>query len=287
MFVRWAVLAALCLGLATGARLHAQSVITVHAETDGSASSASPLRRARTIVYHPRDLTPVRAKVRYTTLIVLPDDEDIVEATCGDKDVWIVNVRGGLVSVKPAKPRVETNLNLLTTSGEVYAFILTEVSDTRGQEPDFIVYLERDGLTAGAGAHDRPKYVRAEQVEEFREQANVAREDARRTADAARAELENGMTAFRTTYPLRLQFPYRFKADKSPFFIRAMFHDDHLTFIQARARELPAIYELRDGAPNLVNFEVRNGTYIVPKILDTGYFMLGKQRIAFERTDAR
>jgi type IV secretion system protein VirB9 len=69
-----------------------------------------------------------------------------------------------------------------------------------------------------------------------------------------------------------------------------MFHDDHRTFIQARAPELPSLYELKDGAPNLVNFDVHDGTYVVPKVLDSGYLMLGKQRIAFQRAgehDAR
>ena len=38
---------------------------------------------ARTIVYHPRDLVALRAKLHYTTLIVLPEGEEVVEATCG------------------------------------------------------------------------------------------------------------------------------------------------------------------------------------------------------------
>ena len=66
-------------------------------------------RGARTVIYHPRDLVPIHAKLHYTTLLVLPEGDDVVEATCGDKDVWIVNVRGALVSVKPAKAGTETN----------------------------------------------------------------------------------------------------------------------------------------------------------------------------------
>ena len=282
MLGRPIVLVALSLGLAGSA--HAQVSVTVQPEP---AASATPARRARTVAYHPRDLTAIHTKVRYTTLIVLPDGEEVIEATCGDKDQWVVNVRGGLVSVKPASSRIETNLNVMTTSGQVYAFILTEVSDSKDRQPDFIVYLEPDGLTSDAGTPDRPKYVRADQVEEFRAQATFAREDARRTVEAARTEFDNNLTAFRTTYPLALRFPYRVKTDEAPFFVRAMFHDDHLTFIQARAPELPAIYELKDGAPNLVNFEVRNGTYIVPKILDRGFLMIGKKRIAFERVNPR
>jgi type IV secretion system protein VirB9 len=253
------------------------------AQSDG----ASSIPHARTVRVHPRDVVPIRAKTHYTTLVVLPDGEDVVEATCGDKDVWLVNVRGALVSLKPAKAGVETNLNVVTTSGQVFAFLLTEVSDPKGQEPDYTVYLEPDDPAFAAAGRDRPKYVPAEQVADFRAQAELAREDARRATDAARAALENGLTTVRTTYPLGLQFPYRFKADTPPFFVRAMFHDDHLTFIQAHARELPSLYELKDGHPNLVNFDVRDGTYVVPKILDRGYLMLGNQRWTFERADAR
>jgi type IV secretion system protein VirB9 len=252
-------------------------------------SDAPPARLggARTVVYHARDLVPIRAKLHYTTLLVLPDGDDVVEATCGDKDVWIVNVRGALVSVKPAKAGAETNLNLVTTSGQVYAFVLTEVSAVKGQDPDFAVYLEPDDPADVAAGRDHPKYVPAQQLEDFRAQADLAREETRRATDAARRMLENGLTSFRTTYPLGLQFPYRFKADTKPFHVHAMFHDDHLTFIQASAAELPSLYELKDGVPNLVNFEVRDGTYIVPKILDRGYLRLGTQRFVFERVDAR
>jgi type IV secretion system protein VirB9 len=250
------------------------------AQSDGAA-------HARTVRYHPHDLLTIRAKVRYSTLIVLPDGEDVVEATCGDKDVWIVNVRGGLVSIKPAKAGAETNLNVVTTSGQVFAFLLTEVSDPKGQEPDYTVYLEPDDSAGAAAGRDHPKYVPSDQVADFRAQADLAREEARRAADTARSTLENGLATFRTTYPMQLAFPYRFKADEAPFFVHAMFHDDHLTFIQAKARELPSLYELKDGQPNLVNFDVRDGTYVVPKILDTGYLMLGKQRWTFQRIDAR
>src|SRR5436190_915640 len=195
----------------------------------GAQSDVRPIvaHGARTVVYHPRDLIALRAKLHYTTLIVLPDGEDVVEATCGDKEFWIVNARGSLVSVKPAKPGSETNLNLLTTSGQVYAFLLTEVSAMKDQGADLTVYLEPDDPAGRNTAHERPKYVPADQVDDFRAQAEIAREDARRATEAARVALEDGLTAFRRTYPLSLAFPYRFKADTPPFFVRAIFHDDH------------------------------------------------------------
>jgi type IV secretion system protein VirB9 len=268
MSVRSSLLVALCLSLAPSACVQAQS--------DGISTTA---RGSRTVVHHPRDLITLHAKLHYTTLIVLPDGEDVVEATCGDKEFWIVNARDHLVSVKPAKPAAETNLNLITASGQVYAFLLTEVSEMKGQEPDLTVYVEPED---GPGvAVDRLKYVPIQQIEDFRAQAEFAREDARRATDAARVALDSGLTEFRATYPVSLRFPYRFAADQAPFFVHAIFHDDRRTFIQAHASELPSLYEWQDGAPNLVNFAVRDGTYIVPKVLQSGYLQLGKRRLFF------
>src|ERR1700720_4004826 len=158
---RWGSLVLILVSVGTLAPLVAQS-------------DARPIitHGARTLVYHPRDLIALRAKLHYTTLIVLPEGDDVVEATCGDKEFWIVNARGPLVSVKPAKPGSETNLNLLTTSGQVYAFLLTEVSAMKDQDPDLTVYLEPDSLAGATPARARPKYVPADQLDDFRAQAD-------------------------------------------------------------------------------------------------------------------
>jgi len=251
------------------------------------APPAAPMRTARTVVYHARDLVALRARVHYTTLIVLPDGESVVEATCGDKEVWIVNVRDGLVSVKPAKTGAETNLNLITTSGQVYAFLLSEVSETKGVEPDLTVYLDRDDTDSPATAVSAPKYVPAAQLEDFKAQADLARDQATRATTAARADVEAAVTTFRTTYPASMVFSYRVLQDKPPFFVHAMWHDDHRTFIQTSAKELPALYEYQDRMPALVNFDVQDGTYVVPKILTDGYLQLGAARLGFRSTEGR
>lgn len=276
MSVRWSIVIACSAIVAI--------VVPVHAQSNEQRAAA---RAARTVVYHPRDLIALRAKLHYTTLVVLPEGEDVVEATCGDKEFWIVNVRGALVSVKPAKAGSETNLNVVTASGQLYAFVLTEISNVKGEAPDLTVYLEPDNPAAAAAARARPQYVPAQQLDDFKAQAALARDDARRATEAARKALDKGLTDFRNSYPLSLSFPYRFKTDKAPFFVHAIFHDDHRTFIQARARELPSLYEIKDGRPHLVNFDVHDGTYVVPKILDSGYLMLGAKRVAFERINTR
>ena len=248
-------------------------------------ASSAP-RGARTVVYHPRDLVALRARLHYTTLIVLPDGEEVVEATCGDKEFWIVNVRAGLVSVKPAKAGGETNLNVIATSGHVYSFVLSEVSGQASADVDLTVYLEPEDV-GGLSPAGRQKFVPAQQVDDYRAQLEMVRETARRETDAAKAALDTGLAEFRTSYPLSLRFAYRFKTQTKPFSLQTMFHDDHRTFIRASARELPALYEYKDGRPSLVNFDVRDGVYVVPKVLDDGYFQLGATRVGFRRIEGQ
>jgi type IV secretion system protein VirB9 len=80
-----------------------------------------------------------------------------------------------------------------------------------------------------------------------------------------------------------LQFVYRTVDYRKPFFVRAIWHDGQFTYIRSDARELPAVYELADGQPSLVNFEVRHGTYVISKVVERGALVLGKARVVFEQ----
>ena len=83
---------------------------------------------ARAVQYHSQDIVPIHAKVKYTTLIVVPPSEKIMEAATGDKDFWIVDVVGNFCFVHPAKPGISSNLNLITDKGNIYSFTLQDIS---------------------------------------------------------------------------------------------------------------------------------------------------------------
>jgi type IV secretion system protein VirB9 len=100
--------------------------------------------------------------------------------------------------------------------------------------------------------------------------------------DAAVKVADDRISSFRSSYPAQLQFPYRFKPNEKPFLISAIFNDGQFTYIRAGAAELPSLYEIRDGSPNLVNFQVEQGLYIVPKVLERGYLVIGKQKFVFD-----
>ena len=102
---------------------------------------------ARTVQYHSQDIIPIRAKVKYTTLIEVPATEKIMEAATGDKDFWIVDVVGNFCFVHPAKPGISSNLNLITDKGNIYSFTLQDVS-ALGSEPDLKVLVEPADVSA-------------------------------------------------------------------------------------------------------------------------------------------
>ena len=66
-----------------------------------------------------RSLIPLQTRLRYTTMIVLPDEEEILDVICGDRDFWVISATQNIAHVKPAKEGAATNLNLVTSSGRL------------------------------------------------------------------------------------------------------------------------------------------------------------------------
>jgi type IV secretion system protein VirB9 len=249
------------------------------------SAGAAQAQVTREVTYNARAVVPLNAKLRFTTLIILPEQEQILDFVCGDKEFWIVSGAQNLAYVKPAKAGAATNLNLVTASGNVYSFLLTEGT----ADADLKVYVLPDDSVKGAGDTLKRFYTTAD-VDALRQAAENARKETQAVRDAAAkaAEqvgktVEDRVNAFKASYPTRLDFAYRYKPHVKPFFVAAIYTDGAFTYIKADAPELPALYEIRDGKPNLVNFQVQHGTYIVPKVLDKGYLAIGKQKFVFER----
>ena len=56
-------------------------------------------------------LITLQTRLRYTTMIVLPEGEEILDVICGDKDFWVITSTQNIAHVKPAKEGAATNLN--------------------------------------------------------------------------------------------------------------------------------------------------------------------------------
>jgi type IV secretory pathway VirB9-like protein len=220
-----------------------------------------------------RSVIPLQTRVRFTTMVVLPEDEEILEVICGDKDYWVISATNNLAHVKPAKEHATTNMNLVTASGTVYSFLLAEGNAT--STPDLKVYVNADAAPKAG----KPRYFNAAHVESLQSElagAKAALESEKeRTADA--------LATYQQQYPTRLQFVYGTPKHEKPFWVRAIWHDGQFTYIQTDARELPALYETVDGKPSLLNFQVHSGTYVVPKVLDRAYLAIGSEKFTIEQ----
>lgn len=244
---------------------------------------------ARTVHYAETDIIPVRAKVRFSTLIVLPRDEEILDATTGDKEFWIINGAHNLCYLHPARKGIESNLNLITASGHVYSFLLTEISDQPNAEPDLKIFVQRKDDPAPSADSPLPQLVPASELAAYKNAADAAQKDAAQAVQAAREHAEQEISEYREQYPAKLAFDYSYsaKAAEAPFSVSAIYHDDKFTYIKSSAEEKPTIYELKDGKPSVINFQLASGVYVIPKIVDQGYLALGKKKLEFARRDAK
>ena len=236
-----------------------------------SSIAALAQESARTVQYHSEDIVPIRAKVKYTTLIELPTTEKIMQAATGDKDFWIVDVVGNFCFVHPAKQGISSNLNLITDRGNIYSFTLQDISGASGS-PDLKVIVEPADRSAIVAAGGPPQFVPAAQLEQARQQLA-----------ALQLHVEQAVDEYKSAYPVQLKFDYVYKANEAPFDIQSIYHDDKFTYIKTNAPEKFSVYEMKDGKPNLVTYDLREGTYIIPKIMDGGYVELGKKRMQFTR----
>ncbi len=237
--------------------------------------------------YAREDVIAVRAKLRFSTLIVLPENEEILDFTTGDKEFWIINGAHNLCYVHPAKAGSRSNLNLITANGHVYSFGLTEISNQPGVEPDLKLFVEPKEESGPSAMHG---YVRVADAEAYKKELETLRAQTAEQVRAAHAQVAEEENRFRSGYATKLQFDYTVDRHgaREPFLVSILYHDDAFTYIRCAAREKPALYEVKDGKPNLIPFQLENGVYIVPKILDSGYLAIGRKKLTFaRRVDAK
>jgi len=237
----------------------------------------------------PDRIIEVRTKTRHTTVLVLPRGENILDFVVGDSDYWHLTGSAHLAYLKPLDEKVQTNVALVCESGAIYSFLVKEAPD-----PHLVVRIEARAGNAAPGA---PAFVARSAVDDYREMARAAGEAARAAREAADLKSTNAednaaeaVNRFRAGYPGRLSFAYRLdkKARQWPFLVDAMWHDGQFTYLRNRAQESPAIYELKDGKPSLVAYDLTpEGLYIARHVLGDGWLRIGKKRARWRFDPAR
>ena len=235
---------------------------------------------------NPDQIIRLRTRVRHTTVIQLPGRENILDFVVGDSEYWHLTGAANLAFLKPISEGVSTNVALVCESGRIYSFL---VSEQPGQ-PHLVVRIasaaESDPRIS-PGAH-QPAFVARDQVEAYQQMAEQARmtagaaqAEADQQIDTVRQQAEAEISSFRADYPTRLKFPYRLqdKALKWPFLVEGMWHDGQFTYLRSNAQESPALYEIKEGKPALVAYDLNeDGLYVARHLLGDGWLQIGKEK---------
>src|SRR6516165_3910143 len=131
-----------------------------------TALSAQAAVSGRTVKYSQQDIVSVHAKIRFSTLIVLPQNEDILDFATGDREFWIINGAHNLCYVHPAQTGIRSDLHLITSTGRLYSFLLIEISNEPTSNPGLKLFVKpADESSISGGSPGFQNFVRADEAE--------------------------------------------------------------------------------------------------------------------------
>lgn len=235
----------------------------------------------------------IYAQTNWQTIISAPEGERITHVICGDCDAnnrhlnsFVDYASDTFVAIKATRKGAQTDLHLVMESGNIYPFIVVEVSRVPAAIPDIQVIIEpTDAQTLEAIS---PKRTAPDMLEVFRSQF-LAEEQAQELA-ALKEQLEQTRTAAQAKpqqqpIPSGLRYDYRFKKEASrlPFNVQKIGENGKFTLIWANPSEAFTVYEIQDGKPNLVPIKPHEGYYVIETVIQKGELVIGKRKLAFRR----
>lgn len=255
--------------------------ITCYAATDPKHLDPSP---PRSVTVTEAAVPPVvRAGLLQSTLILLPDEEKVANVFAGDTVDWVFDgghVPSRFISIKPKLVNCSTDVHIVSDHGNEYTLELQEISNDADPHFDSKVFIVPGDKTAKDRVAELPVFVPASELDRVKQEVSAAR-------DAAAAALKEEKTreeTYRSQYPGSLRFDYGWdKAKGKALGLEQIWRDDKFTYLRGQFQETPALYEVKDKKPSLINFDFSNGLYTVPKELDDGYLAIGKQKVEFHR----
>lgn len=238
----------------------------------------------RTVIVTDADQPPVIMTGQLqATLIVLPPEEKVATVFGGDTVNWVFDgghVASRFISVKPKTADSSTDLHIVSDHGNEYTLQLHEVSSDADPHFDSKVMIVPGDKAGKERLASMPVFVPAAELER-------AKADAAAAKAAHEAELKSEATKaeqYRSSYPGTLHFDFEWDRKKGDDLgLQQVWHDDKFTYLRGKFQDTPALYELKDGKPALINFDFSNGLYTVSKQISHGYLTIGKKKVQFDQ----
>lgn len=259
----------------------AMAAPSVHAATDTHPVQPNP---PRTVIVSEAATPPeIRAGLLQSTLIVLPAEEKVANVFAGDTVNWIFDgghVASRFISVKPKTANAATDIHIVSDHGNEYTLLLREISSDPDAHFDSKVFLNPGDQAAKDRLTQLPVFVPVAELDKAKQDAAAAKASQAAELKAEQTKAEQ----FRSEYPGSLHFDYAWDEKKAKELgLQQIWRDDKFTYLRGQFQETPALYELKDKKPSLINFDFANGLYTVPKLLENGYLAIGKQKVEFHR----
>ena len=242
----------------------------------------------RTVTVSEADTPPaIRAGLLQSTLIMLPAEEKVANVFAGDTVNWVFDgghVASRFISVKPKVANATTDIHIVSDHGNEYTLQLREVSSDADSHFDSKVFITPGDKVAKERLTDLPVFVPAADLEKAKQEAAAAKavQIAELKAEDTKAE------TYRSKYPGTLHFDYTWDTKKgNALGLEQIWHDDKFTYLRGHFQETPALYEVKEKKPSLINFDFSDGLYTVPKELDNAYLSIGKQKVEFHRVEGK
>lgn len=255
-----------------------------------AAGATHPLQPSapRTVTVSESQTPPViRAGLLQSTLIVLPAKEKVANVFAGDTVDWVFDgghIASRFISVKPKTANGSTDIHIVSDHGNEYTLELREISDDPDAHYDSKVLIEPGDKAAKDKLRQLPVFVPATDLDKVKQEAAAAQAAQAATLKSEQTKEET----YRSQYPASLHFDYVWDEKKGKELgLQQIWRDDKFTYLRGQFQETPALYEVKDKKPSLINFDYSNGLYTVPKELESGYLAIGKQRVEFHRTGER
>jgi type IV secretory pathway VirB9-like protein len=259
---------------ASATRSHAKKVV-IGVMATGLIFGAEPSLQTRVVTVHKEDIVPLYALHNYSTMVEIPRQEEIINVSCGDKDSWKINYGMNVAFIKPDPKRsgLATNINILAKSGNTYSFTVREVSTDKAQQADLKVIIDQ-GEPDGIVAISYPAYVRASELDDLKKTVEKQKEELAQTKHSA---------VISEVKAISHDYEWKHGKEADVFGLKAIYHDDKFTYIEATSQNAPALYQILDGKESVVQYELQNGRYVVPVVLDKAVLRAGKTKLEFER----
>lgn len=249
------------------------------------ASSGLCAEVAPTLTMDNHDTEPVYVRVGFATTIVLPEDEHILDYVWGDRKHFSVAGSHGanIAYIKPLFKGADTNLTLSTSSNHIYSFNLHEISKDPGTPNETKVFVKRPAATPVVAKDTCDPKLEAQLQESQNLFSQQSQSLSRAQADLANAE----KLASSRVDPVQMMSGPKYhlskKLTEEPFLVTDMRSDGKFTYIKSGEQEKAALYEEKDKKASLIEYEFKNGVYVVPKVIGDGYLRIGKKKASFKK----